>query len=104
MEKMDDLEIQLSKGIDYSKSNSDLISTGLDRLQKSLAQARTGVDELVSSYSSTDLMPNSPFPKIFANCPSVKAFRKSTTGSRHLLGNSKTNNLTHLTSKADKID
>lgn len=56
LRKMDGLTIQLSKGIDYSKSNFDLISTGVDRLQKSLIQARTGVDELVSSYNGTDLM------------------------------------------------
>jgi hypothetical protein len=57
LRKMDGLQIQLAKGIDYSKSNFGLISAGVDRLQDSLVQARTGVDELVSSYSGIDPMP-----------------------------------------------
>jgi hypothetical protein len=56
LQKMNGLHIQLAKGIDYSKSNFDLISTGVDRLQDSLAQARSGVDERVSSYNGTNLM------------------------------------------------
>jgi len=53
LRKMDDLEMQFSKGIDYSKSNFNLISTGVDKMQMSLAQARTGFDELVSSFNGT---------------------------------------------------
>ena len=57
-----------------------------------LAKARTGVDELVSSYNGTDLLPKfSVFNLFFADgiVPQMKAFRRSTTGSRHLSGNSK---------------
>jgi len=50
---MDDLEMQLSKGIDYSKSNFNLILIGVDKMQILLAQARTRFDQLVSSFNST---------------------------------------------------
>jgi hypothetical protein len=53
---MNGLQIQITMGIDYSKSNFDLISIGVEGLQDSLAQARCGVDELVSSYNGTNLM------------------------------------------------
>jgi len=95
---MDGVETQLSKGIDYSKSNIDLI-------QKSLIQARTGVEELVSSYNGKFLW-SFLFSKTFANSIvlQMRASKGSTTGSRHLPGNSKTNNWTHSISKAGKID
>jgi hypothetical protein len=62
------LEIQLSKGIEYSKSNFDLILTHIDKLQMSQAQARTRFDELVSSYNGTDLMRTFSLFKDFADC------------------------------------
>jgi hypothetical protein len=71
-----------------------------------LAQARTGVDELVSFHSGTDLLLTfSVFKDFFADgiVPQMKAFRRSINGSRHLPGNSKKNNRTLLASRADKI-
>ena len=57
LQKTRRLQIQLTRGIDSSKSNFDQILTGVDRLQDSLAQTSTGIDELVSSYNGTALMP-----------------------------------------------
>ena len=82
------------------------LTEGFGGVKDDLAQARNRVDELVSFHNGTNLLPTfSVFKDFFADgiVPQMKAFRRSTAGSRHLPGNSEKNNRTHLASRADKM-